>query len=134
MLDNQLFAGMCKNCIVVVIEPIFFVYFQKGKGIPDKRMVDHNRTFVLPSAHILPTSEEAVTAYENEGGHLSRPEVFGIDLLTGHPELQKLRSDNFNAVYPSFDFFFHSLVNGNHHPFQQGLSFFIDQTTSLNPN
>lgn len=118
---------------MLLLNQFFFVYFQTGKGVPDKRMMDNN-TFVLPSIHILPTSEEAVAAYESEGGHLSRPEVFGVDLLTGNHELQKLRSDNFNAVYPSFDVFFHSLVNGNHHPFQQGLLFFINLTTSLNPN
>ena len=97
-------------------------------------MMDNDKTFVLPSIHLLPASEEAVAAYESEGGHVSLPEVLGVDLLTGNQELQKLRSDNFSAVYPSFDVFFHSLVNGNHHPFQQGLLFFIDLTTSLNPN
>ena len=80
-------------------------------------MMDNNKTFVLP------TSEEAVAAYEREGGHLSAPDVFGVDLLAGNLELQKLRSEKFNDVYPSFDGFFHTLVNGTYYPFQQGLLF-----------
>lgn len=96
--------------------------------------MDNNKTFVLPSIHILPTSAAAVAAYESEGGHVTLPEVFGVDLLTGNQELQKLHDDNFKAIYLTFDGFFHSLVNGNHHPLQQGLLFFIDQTTALNPN
>ena len=31
--------------------------------------MDNNKTFVLPSIHILPTSAAAVAAYETEGGH-----------------------------------------------------------------
>ena len=94
--------------------------------------MDNNKTFVLPSIHILPTSAAAVAAYESEGGHVTLPEVFGVDLLTGNHELQKLCDNNFKAIYLTFDGFFHSLVNGN--PLQQGLLFFIDQTTALNPN
>ena len=85
--------------------------------------MDNNKTFVLPSIHILPTSAAAVAAYESEGGHVTVHEVFWVDLITGNQELQKLREDNFKAIYPTFDGFFHSLVNGNHHPFQQGLFF-----------
>lgn len=83
---------------------------------------------------MLPTSEEAVLAYEREDGHLSLPEVFGTDLLSGNQQLQKLCFDNFNAAYPSFDVIFHCLVNGNHYPFKEGLQYFIDLTTTLNPN
>ena len=55
--------------------------------------MDNDNTFVLPSIHILPTSAAAVAAYEREGGHVTLPEVFGVDLLTGNQELQKLRDD-----------------------------------------
>ena len=105
-----------------------------GKGVPDTRMEENKKTFILPSIDMLPTSEEAVLAYEREGGHLSLPEVFGTDLLAGNQQLQKLRSDNFNAAYPSFDVIFHCLVNGNCYPFKEGLKYFIDVTSSLNPN
>ena len=92
------------------------------------------KTFVLPSPEILPKVEQAVSAYRSEGGCIGFPEVFGIDLLAGRQELQKLRLNNFSTMYPNFEVFFHSLVNGNHTPFQQGLLFFIDLTTSLYPN
>ena len=116
----------------MVVEPCFYLHFQTGKGVSNKRTMDNDKTFVLPSIHILPTSAAAVAAYEREGGHVTLPEVFGVDLLTGNQELQKLCDDNFKAIYLTFDGFFHSLVNGN--PLQQGLLFFIDQTTALNPN
>lgn len=105
-----------------------------GKGVPDKRMEENKQTFILPSTDMLPTSEEAVLAvlaYEREGGHLSLPQVFGTDLLSGNQELQNLRFDNFNAAYPSFDIIFHCLVNGNDHPFKEGLQYFIDLTNNI---
>ena len=113
---------------------MFLFVFSKRKGVPNKCIVDNNKTFVLPSIHKLPTSAAAVAAHENEGGHVTFLEVFRVDLFTGNHELQKLHNDNFKAIYPTFDGFFYSLVNGNYHPLQQGLPFFIDQTTALNPN
>jgi len=105
-----------------------------GKGVPHKRMEENKKTFILPSIDMLSTSEEAVLAYEREDGHLSLPKVFGTDLLSGNQQLQNLHFDNFNAAYPSFDVIFHCLVNGNHYPFKEGLQYFIDLTTALNPN
>ena len=52
---------------------------------------------------MLPTGEEAVSAYERDGGNLRSPEVFGTDILAGNEQLQQLRFDNFNAAYPSFE-------------------------------
>ena len=98
------------------------------------KMEENKKTFILPSMDLLPTSEEAILGYEREGGHLSLPDVFVIDLLAGNQQLQKLRSDNFNAAYLSFDVIFHCLVNGNCYPFKEGLQYFIDLTSLLNPN
>ena len=83
---------------------------------------------------MLPTGEEAVSAYERDGGNLRSPEVFGTDILAGNKQLQQLRFDNFNAAYPSFEVIFYCLVNGDHHPFREGLKNFIDLTTTYNPN
>ena len=41
-----------------------------GKGVPDKRMEENKKTFILPSIDMLPTSEEAVSAYERDGAIL----------------------------------------------------------------
>ena len=73
-----------------------------GKGVPDKRMEENKKTFILPSIDMLPTGEEAVSAYERDDGNLRSPEVFGSDVLAGKEQLQQLRFDNFNAAYPSF--------------------------------
>ena len=105
-----------------------------GKGVPDKRMEENKKTFILPSIDMLPTGEEAVSAYERDGGNLRSPEVFGTDILAGNEQLQQLRFDNFNAAYPSFEVIFYCLVNGDHHPFREGLMNFIDLTTTYNPN
>ena len=105
-----------------------------GKGVPDKRIEKNKKTFILPSIDMLPTSEEAVLAYEREDDHLSPPEVFGTDLLSGNQQFQKLHFDHFHAAYPSFDAIFHCLVNGNYCPFKKSLQYFTDLTTTLNPN
>ena len=73
-----------------------------GKGVPDKRIEESKKTFILPSVDMLPTGEEAVSAYERDGGNLRSPEVFGTDILAGNEQLQPLRFVNFNAAYPSF--------------------------------
>ena len=65
-----------------------------GKGVPDKRIEETKKTFILPSIDMLPTGEEAVSAYERDGGNLRSPEVFGTDILAGNKQLQQLRSDN----------------------------------------
>ena len=46
------------------------------------------------SIDMLPTGEEAVSAYERDGGNLRSPEVFGTDILAGNRQLQQLRFDN----------------------------------------
>lgn len=112
-------------------------------GVWDQIRVDHGTEFYL-SLYIL----EKLSTYRKNPrrapfiqttskqvccmvSYATLPEVFGVDLLTGNQELQELCDDNFKAIYPSFDGFFHSLVNGNHYPFQQELLIFIDQTTAL---
>ena len=83
---------------------------------------------------MLPTGEETVSVYKRDGGNLTSPEVFGTDILAGNEQLQQLRFDNFNAAYPSFEVIFYCLVNGDYHPFREGLMNFIDLTTTCNPN
>ena len=82
-----------------------------GKGVPDKRMEENKKTFILPSIDMLPTGQEAViSAYERDGGNLRSPEVFGTDILAGKEQLQQLRFDNFKCcLYPSFEVIFYCL-------------------------
>ena len=55
---------------------------------------------------------DAVAAYEGQGGHLTRPEPYGSDLLANHPGLQRQRMTQFLSRFSSFDNIFHHLVNG----------------------
>ena len=101
-----------------------------GKGVPDDLMTN-NKAFPLPQRGILPTAAEAVAAYENQGGHLTCPKPYGVDLLANHPGLQQQRLMQLLSRFSSFDTIFHHLVNGQPRLFQEGLQCFIDLTISL---
>ena len=103
-----------------------------GKGVPDDLMRNNNNTFTLPQPTILPTVADAVAAYEGQGGHLTCPVPYGVDLLANHPGLQHQRMMQFLLRFSSFDTIFHHLVNGDHRLFQEGLQCFINLTISLN--
>ena len=92
----------------------------------------NNKTFPLPQPGILPTAAKAVAAYENDGGHLTCPEPYGVDLLANHPGLQQQRLMQLPSRFSSFDTTFYHLVNGQPRLFQEGLQYFIDLTISLN--
>ena len=92
----------------------------------------NNKAFPLPQRGIHPTAAEAVAAYENQGGHLTCPEPYGVDLLANHPGLQQQRLMQLLLRFSSFDTIFHHLVNGQPRLFQEGLQYFIDLTISLN--
>ena len=59
-----------------------------GKGVPDYLVRNNNGTFTLTQPIILPTVADDVAAYEGQGGHLTCPELYGVDLLANHPGLQ----------------------------------------------
>lgn len=95
-------------------------------------MRNNNKTFPLPQPGILPTVADAVAAYEGQGGHLTSPEPYGIDLLANHPGLQRQRRMQFLSRFSSFDTIFHHLVNGEPRLFQEGLQYFLELTILLN--
>lgn len=103
-----------------------------GKGVPDDLMSNNNKAFPLPQRGILPTAADAVAVYENQGGHLTCPEPYGVDLLANHPGLQQQRLMQLLSRFSSFDTIFHHLVNGQPRLFQEGLQYFMDLTISLN--
>jgi len=80
-----------------------------GKGVPDDLMTNNNKAFPLPQQDILPTAADLVAAYENQGGHLTCPKPYGVDLLANHPGLQQQRLMQ-KSRFSSFDTIFHHLV------------------------
>ena len=61
-------------------------------------MRNNNGTFTLTQPTILPTVGDGVAAYEGQGGHLTRPEPYGLDLLANHPGLQQQRVMQFHLT------------------------------------
>lgn len=58
-----------------------------NRGVPDELMRRNNRTAQVP-ASVLPTSEEAVDAYQQTGGQLTLFPKFESDPLDGHRDLR----------------------------------------------
>lgn len=73
-----------------------------------------------------------VAAYEGQGGHLTRLEPYGVDLLANHPGLQQQRMMQLNFRFSSFHSIFQQLVNGYNRLLKEGLQCFIDLTILLN--
>ena len=97
--------------------------------IPNDAMKQNNQAARVPLNHI-PTPQQAVDAYEADGGHLTHFSPFGNDPLSHSDDLIQQRDTLFSRDY-QFDYIFHQLVNDNSHPFRSGLSFFIHLSKTL---
>ena len=84
---------------------------------------------IVPS--VLPEAADAVREMQSLGSHLTQFSGFGTDPLFGHQILRDQRERIFNEKYQDFGHFFHSVVNHNYRPFQEGLTFYIDTTRNL---
>lgn len=91
----------------------------------DDLMRNNNKAFFLPQPGILPTVVDAVAAYEGQGGHLTSPEPYGIDLLANQLGLQRQRMMQLLSRFSSFDIIFHHLVNGEPRLFQERAAIFF---------
>lgn len=80
---------------------------------------------------VVPSTEEAVQAYEQLGGHLTYFPAFGRDPLADSPLLSRRRLQNFQACFPSFETLFYNLVNGDSTPFENALLLFLQLTRDL---
>ena len=109
-----------------------YFIFVTGKGIPEEIMNANNQTYTLPSEGVVPTKEQAVVMYENEGGKITEPEMFGVDPLHGNLQLQQERFNAFTAVYNSFNTIFHTLVNGDSGLFKESLQYSITLSSNMN--
>lgn len=80
----------------------------------------------------VPTSQEAVIAYENLGGRLTVFPTFGVDPLSDNSELQVLREQRLGHQ-TSMETIFGDLVNGNSTSFERAILRFGNLTTQLAP-
>ena len=89
-----------------------------------------NRARKIPQS-LLPSTDQAVQLYRGNGGRLTDPAPFGSDPLASNHDRQHIRDQAFRERFPSFDFVFHRLVNGDSSLFRQALLFYIDITKRL---
>ena len=74
---------------------------------------------------------EARSAYEAGGGHLSSPSFFRSDPLMGYEGLQSDRQRAMEENLPTPEELFSFVVNGVDAPLAQSLQFMIHTTTQL---
>ncbi|XP_028413701.1 uncharacterized protein LOC114536555 [Dendronephthya gigantea] len=68
-----------------------------GVGRPIDLRNNNNRVAKVP-LNMIPTCEEAVARYENDGGKITRFPAFGQDPLFTNPHLQNEREEQFNHI------------------------------------
>ncbi|KXJ27882.1 hypothetical protein AC249_AIPGENE2896 [Exaiptasia diaphana] len=97
-----------------------------GKGEPKQLQKSKDNTKTISPSQ-LPTTEEAVQMYEEQGGALTYWPEFGEDPLTTE-ELQQERENNFHKSFHNFDVIFHRLAIGESSLFQNAVILFRDLT------
>lgn len=102
---------------------------KQSHSIPNCAMMSNNHAAKIDPQNIL-SSEEAVKLFEEDGGHLTYFRDFGVDPLSGDEKVT-MREATFHARYPTFEPFFHRLVNGDDSLFKEGLLFFVHLTNTM---
>jgi hypothetical protein len=93
-----------------------------GRGIPNI-LADRNNHASPMHQSLVPTLDEAVSAYETSGGNLTSPTLFGTDPLVGHHELLQERERNMELNIPSPEDLFSQTVNGSNAQVAQSLQY-----------
>ena len=91
-------------------------------------VAERNNHAARLSTRQIPTADEAIASYV---GHLSAATQFGIDPLSGSPQLFNQRERELEENIPSPEDLFSYTVNGNYLPFAQSLKYLIDTTNRL---
>ena len=107
---------------------VFFRY----PNILNRLATSIKHTGAMPASMIIPP-EDAVQAFERMGGNLTLFSPFGADPLVDRADLVAAREEEFTRQVPDFRDVFHSLVNGNDHPFRDGFKLFLELTQRLAP-
>lgn len=90
---------------------------------------NNNRvSHVLPQ--MVPTSEEAITNYEQMGGHITRFPVFGRDPLSTNIQLQHERKQRFNNNV-NWELIYGKLVNNEDTHFCVAIMTYLNITREL---
>ena len=92
-------------------------------------MEENNRAKTV-APHKVPTADEAVQLYEQDGGTLTLFGDFGVDPL-GELDDEGKRQERvrlFAQRFPSFELLFHRLVNGNSSLFKEAILYFMQIT------
>ena len=92
--------------------------------------MDFNNSVSKIEASLIPTTEDAVAAYEVAGGKLTNCSEFGTDPL-GHDPQREERETQFHMIYKIFESLFHKVVNGDGTDFSAAITFFIQLTVQI---
>ena len=76
----------------------------------------------------IPSLDQAISAHENNGGHLTPESCYGQDPIIDLPGLQLLRERDFLYEYPNMDAVFQNVLHDNGTIFRQAILFFIELT------
>jgi len=102
-----------------------------GVGTPVQLRSNNLQGQNIPATQI-PTSQEAVAAYENLGGRLKVFPSFGVDPLADNVALQDVRERRFNSE-TDMATVFGDIVNGTATSFEQAIQRYANLTTQLLP-
>ena len=102
-----------------------------GVGTPVQLRSNNLQGQNMPATQI-PTSQEAVAAYENLGGRLTVFPSFGLDPLADNVALQNIRERPFNGE-ADIETVFGDIVNGIATSFEQAIQGYANLTTQLLP-
>ena len=103
-----------------------------GKGIPNIRARNNDKTIKRPSGDI-PSTDEAVHRFFAMGGHLTTFSPFGSDPLVDHPNLVAQRDADYARCMPEFPTIFHAIVNGNELLFKNSIMKYVELSNQLTP-
>ena len=112
---------------------ILSLFLNTGKGHPNDLERDNNKAKPIPP-DVLPTVEQAVELFEQDGGHLTIWPEFGFDPLASSEHLAKRRFDSFHQSFPNMATIFHHVINDDALAYKNALFLFRDLTNNLSQN
>ena len=96
-------------------------------GIPNVLAVSRSNLTTLPM-HYVPTTDQAIRLFIDNGGHLTLQSLFGVDPLSDFPQMQLLRERDFQSQYPSTANIFQDILHSNGSIFKDYIQYFIHLT------
>ena len=104
-----------------------------SRGIPNILQSFANGTTTMHTYEV-PSTEQAVFEYRQQGGSLSDPDTFGSDPLQGDDVLSSTRDELFSRrMDSSFSEIYSQLIIGNTVPFESAVLDYVTITQELSP-